>query len=45
VVMVAFTTVFGLLLLDRRLTTLESLAPDPPVARFGEPTNRTQKSS
>lgn len=45
VVMVAFTTVFGLLLLDRRLTTLEALAPDPPVARFGEPTNRPQKTS
>ena len=45
VVMVAFTTVIGLLLLDRRLTTLEALAPDPPVVRFGEPTNEPQKSS
>lgn len=45
VVMVALTTVLGLLLLDRRLTTLEALTPAPPVARFGEPNTSGRKSS
>jgi Kef-type K+ transport system membrane component KefB len=45
VVMVAFTTVLGLLLLDRRLMRLAAVAPDPPVAVFGEPNGTREKSS
>jgi hypothetical protein len=45
VVMVAFTTVIGLLLLDRRLMRLAAVAPDPPVAVFGEPNGTREKSS
>ena len=45
VVMVAFTTVIGLLLLDRRLMRLAAVAPDPPVAMFGEPNGTREKSS
>jgi Kef-type K+ transport system membrane component KefB len=45
VVMVAFTTVIGLLLLDRRLMRLAAVAPDPPVAVFGEPNSTREKSS
>jgi Kef-type K+ transport system membrane component KefB len=43
--MVALTTVFGLLLLDRRLTQLADAAPDPPVPVCGEPNARHDKSS
>ena len=45
VVMVAFTTVIGLLLLDRRLMRLAAVAPDPPVAMFGEPNSTREKDS
>jgi Kef-type K+ transport system membrane component KefB len=45
VVMVAFTTVIGLLLLDRRLMRLAAVAPDPPVEVFGEPNGTREKSS
>jgi Kef-type K+ transport system membrane component KefB len=37
--------VFGLLLLDRRLMRLAAVAPDPPVAVFGEPNSTREKSS
>jgi hypothetical protein len=43
--MVAITTVLGLLLLDRRLTTLAALAADPCGARFGEPNDGPRKNS
>ncbi|MEB3316607.1 MAG: cation:proton antiporter [Cyanobacteriota bacterium] len=45
VVMVALTTVIGLLLLDRRLTRMAALAPAPPVEGFGEPNDVGEKSS
>jgi Kef-type K+ transport system membrane component KefB len=45
VVMVAATTVIGLLLLDRRLTWLAALPSAPPVEGFGEPNATDEKSS
>jgi len=45
VVMVAVTTVIGLLLLDRRLIQLAALPPVPPVEGCGEPNSASPKSS
>jgi Kef-type K+ transport system membrane component KefB len=45
VVMVAVTTVIGLLLLDRRLTWLAALPSPPPAEGFGEPNDTDEKSS